>query len=224
MRTLTAAEVLSVWECSLGRPPLRQALDLLTCSAPEQPWARLPFGQVCRGLFHLRSLLFGPVMPGIVSCPKCGEQMEFTFECDSIEGAPAEPATLLRIESGERQLEMRLPTAGDLLAVRSGAELLQRCAASSVTADHDLLQAASECVAKADPLSETLLDLVCAACGHPWQAALDIVSYLGREIAYEARRLLSDVHRLASAYGWSESDILAMSPARRRAYLEMAAV
>ena len=224
MRTLTAAVVLSGWERSLGRPPLRQALDLLVCAAPEQSWAQLPFGQVCRGLFRLRSLLFGPVMPGVVSCPKCGEQMEFTFQCDSIEGALAAPAALLRIEAGERQLEMRLPTAADLLAVHTSAELLQRCAASPVVPDHDFLQAASECVAEADPLSETLLDLICAACGHPWQAALDIVSYLGREIAYEARRLLSDVHRLASAYGWSESDILAMSPARRGAYLEMAAV
>jgi hypothetical protein len=224
MRTLTAAEVLSVWECSLGRPPLRQALDLLACAAPEQPWARLPFGQVCRGLFRLRSLLFGPVMPSVVCCPKCGEAMEFTFQCDAIEEAPAAPADLLQIEAGERRLAMRLPTAGDLLAVRTAAELLQRCAAAPVEPDSDLLQAASEGVAEADPLSETLLALVCAACGHAWQAALDIVSYLGREIAYEARRLLGDAHRLASVYGWSERDILAMSPARRRAYLEMAGV
>jgi hypothetical protein len=150
--------------------------------------------------------------------------MEFTFDCDSIEAAPPAPAAPLRIDAGERRLEMRLPTAGDLLAVRSAAELLLRCAASPVEPDHDLLQVASERVAEADPLSETLLDLICAACGHPWQAALDIVSYLGREIAYEARRLLGDVHRLASAYGWREADILAMSPARRRAYLEMASV
>jgi hypothetical protein len=37
-----------------------------------------------------------------------------------------------------------------------------------------------------------------------------------------ARRLLYDVHALASAYGWSEDEVLAVSPARRRCYLEMA--
>ena len=208
----------------MGRQPLRQAIELLVCADSKQPWAELPFGQVCRELFRLRSLLFGPVMPGVVSCPKCGERMEFTFECESIEAALSAPAAPLRIEAGDREIEMRLPTAGDLLAVRSAGELVARCATSPVEVDQTLLQAASERVAEADPLSETLLDLVCAACGHPWQAALDIASYLGREIAHEARRLLGDVHRLASAYGWKEADILTMSPARRRAYLEMAGV
>jgi hypothetical protein len=33
--------------------------------------------------------------------------------------------------------------------------------------------------------------------------------------------VLREVHILASAYGWREDDILAMSPARRRIYLEM---
>jgi hypothetical protein len=30
-----------------------------------------------------------------------------------------------------------------------------------------------------------------------------------------------DVHTLASAYGWSESEILSLNPARREFYLEM---
>jgi hypothetical protein len=36
-----------------------------------------------------------------------------------------------------------------------------------------------------------------------------------------ARRLLIEVHSLASAYGWSETDILSMSEPRRALYLEM---
>ena len=36
-----------------------------------------------------------------------------------------------------------------------------------------------------------------------------------------ARRLLLDVHQLASAYGWSEMEILSLSATRRNAYLEM---
>jgi len=35
------------------------------------------------------------------------------------------------------------------------------------------------------------------------------------------RRLLVEVHALASAYGWSEQEILSLSDARRRLYLEM---
>ena len=41
-------------------------------------------------------------------------------------------------------------------------------------------------------------------------------------IAGRALRLLGHVHALARAYGWREADILAMSPARRQVYLDLA--
>ena len=53
-----------------------------------------------------------------------------------------------------------------------------------------------------------------------WQLTLDIVSFLWSEISSLAKRHLREVHTLAWAYGWSEADILAMSPARRQFYLE----
>ena len=45
-----------------------------------------------------------------------------------------------------------------------------------------------------------------------------------REVAAAARRLMADIHELASAYGWSEAAIVSMSTARRAAYLEMLTV
>jgi hypothetical protein len=72
-----------------------------------------------------------------------------------------------------------------------------------------------------DPQAEVLLDLDCPACGHSWLVVFDIASFLWGEISALARRLLRDVHSLARAYGWSESDILSMSDARRQFYLEM---
>jgi hypothetical protein len=33
--------------------------------------------------------------------------------------------------------------------------------------------------------------------------------------------MLRDVHALATAYGWREADIVAMSPWRRQVYLDM---
>jgi hypothetical protein len=42
-------------------------------------------------------------------------------------------------------------------------------------------------------------------------------------VAARAQRLLMEVHLLARAYSWRESDILAMSPARRNAYLQQVA-
>ena len=72
-----------------------------------------------------------------------------------------------------------------------------------------------------DPLAETLVNLRCAECGHQWEEELDIAAWLWVEIEARARRLLFDVHTLATAYGWSEHEILSLSEPRRTLYLEM---
>ena len=63
--------------------------------------------------------------------------------------------------------------------------------------------------------------LYCPECGHRWHATFDIVSFFWSEIDAWAYRTLHQVHRLASAYGWREADILAMSPWRRQFYLSL---
>jgi hypothetical protein len=49
----------------------------------------------------------------------------------------------------------------------------------------------------------------------------DAGSFFWSELGAWARRLLHEIHSLARAYGWSESEILTLSPARRQAYLEL---
>ena len=68
---------------------------------------------------------------------------------------------------------------------------------------------------------EIRLDLSCPLCSHRWQSGFDIVSYLLTELDFWARRSLSQVHALASAYGWSEDRILNLSEERRGRYLEL---
>jgi len=75
-------------------------------------------------------------------------------------------------------------------------------------------------MADADPLAEVELALACPGCGIEWPLAFDIQSFLWRKIEERAGRLLREIHALASAYGWREDDILALTEVRRRAYLE----
>lgn len=75
----------------------------------------------------------------------------------------------------------------------------------------------------ADPGAELTLEIACPECGAATPAELDIAAYLWTELDAWARDLLLDVHLLASAYGWSEPEILALSPLRRRYYLELCA-
>jgi hypothetical protein len=76
-------------------------------------------------------------------------------------------------------------------------------------------------MAEADPLADIQIAISCPACAQGWRAAFDILTFLWSEIEAWAWRMLSDVHTLASAYGWCERDILALSPTRRQFYLEM---
>lgn len=81
----------------------------------------------------------------------------------------------------------------------------------------------AEAAEQADPAAEVTLKIACPECGEATSAELDIASYLWTELDSWARDLLLDVHLLATAYGWSEPEILALSPLRRRYYLELCA-
>ncbi|MDQ3259154.1 MAG: hypothetical protein M3R15_35700, partial [Acidobacteriota bacterium] len=75
----------------------------------------------------------------------------------------------------------------------------------------------------ADPQALVELALQCPQCRHRWLSIFDIGSFFWDEIDGWAHRLLREIHVLASHYGWRESDILALSPQRRRTYIDMIA-
>ena len=73
----------------------------------------------------------------------------------------------------------------------------------------------------ADPQAHIEMAMRCPECALDWTAPFDVVSFLWQELDTWAARTLREVHVLASAYGWSEHDILEISPMRRRRYLEL---
>ena len=79
----------------------------------------------------------------------------------------------------------------------------------------------SQHLTEADPQAEILLDLQCPVCQHSWQSLFDIVAFFWSELQVQAQRLLQEVHVLARAYGWRESDILSLSSTRRQFYLKL---
>lgn len=125
----------------------------------------------------------------------------------------------------------RLPSSRDLAEVAGETDsraaairLLERCRASATKPlawTEDDVERVGEQMALADPLAEIRIALRCPACGNESAETLDIVSFLWEEIQARAKRLLWEVHAIASAYGWTESQVLSLSPARRSHYLEM---
>ena len=234
-----ARELLEAWEHGLGRSPAHRALTLLATASPGTPLseiARLPAGTRDLGLLRLRSELFGDRVDAVCSCPACGERLDACFNArdllrdddTAVSGASA-PARPLSLRGN--QVTVRAPNSLDLLAVAGEPDipaarraLLRRCLADTTLPDplpDDLAEELAAQIAALDPRARIELDLTCAACGHAWPAVFDIASFLWAEISAWAHRTLRDVHAIASAYGWHEADILAMSPLRRQCYLEL---
>jgi hypothetical protein len=140
-----------------------------------------------------------------------------------------------KVVSGEYEIDYRLPTTADLLEIANGPRqsltaLLDRCVVvrhpngpvQATDLPAAVIEKLSHSMAEADPYAEIQIAMDCAGCSHRWSMVFDVVSYLWGEIEDWAERLLRDVHSLASAYGWSERDIVGMSALRRRLYLELA--
>ena len=85
----------------------------------------------------------------------------------------------------------------------------------------DALDEIGERMAAADPLAETRLALHCPQCERDWEETLDIGEFMWAEIEARARRLLREVHLLATAYGWTETEVLTLGENRRARYVEM---
>lgn len=70
-----------------------------------------------------------------------------------------------------------------------------------------------------DPEARIEIALACPACAAEWNGTFDIAAIFWAELNAWARRTLQEVHAIASRYGWSEREILRLSPWRRRIYL-----
>ncbi len=241
MNHLTALELLRVWEMGLSATPVHRALYLLAIALPNCTWddlTQLSIGQRDSLLLTMREQLFGSQLASIASCPKCGEQLEFSCTVGDIRVSPKPLCTgELILELDNYTIQYRLPNSLDLeLATRHlnpvtvPQRILQSCILSvqhqqvnCEVADlpEMVLDAIAAHMAQTDPQADLQIALTCPACSHQWQSPFDIVHFLWSELHGWAQRTLIDVHRLALAYGWREVDILAMSPQRRQFYLGM---
>jgi hypothetical protein len=235
------AELLAMWERGDGERVARTALALLGAALPEESereLALLPAGSRDAELIDLRERLFGPRFMGRTSCPRCSEQLEISFDANEVRrGRASQTAFSMRIDAYD--VEARLPSTLDLEAIEgmpdvaaARAELFARCVtgvrrggeeASAEELPPDAIDAIAARMGELDPQADVAFDVDCPACLHAWREPFDVVTFLRTEIDGAARRALADVHRIALAYGWSERDILGLSPLRRAAYLELLA-
>src|SRR5438445_7806108 len=143
MRTLSASELVTVWERGIGLLPIERALVLLASARPDLPLAALPHitvGQRDGELLTLREANFGSQMTAVVTCPDCGTDLELTFDLselrpggsagESSQDSNASPSAspwaghedeakprVLSVEAPGYEVRFRLPTSSDLAHV-----------------------------------------------------------------------------------------------------------
>lgn len=242
MGALTGEDLLGIWEIGQRQSPVERAITVLAVAYPEisrDELMGLTIGQRDGHLLDIRRSLFGERLDGYTECPACGTSLEFSLTVGDIRTTgPSTQNTLLHGVAEGYEWKLRLPNSADLAvaaafpdAHAARSALLNACVVSARylgveaaldTLPEPVVNALTEQMGEADPQADVQLDLSCVACGHRWQAVFDIVSFLWSEICTCARCLLREVHVLARTYGWREADILGMSAARRRWYLEMA--
>jgi len=240
MASISTADLLAAWERGASQSMTRRVLTLLATVYPELSDAQLlslPIGQRDGLALKLRELLFGPQLNIVAKCPFCNEQLEVGLDVADIcveQNTLQHQPFALAVEGFE--LQFRLPDSQDLLHIEAVDSLdaarsvfFERCLLSATyegqecsvdTLPEEVLNKIEATMSAADPQADVELDLCCPECLHSWLAPFDIASFLWTEINAWAQRVLNEVHLLAQAYSWREADILAMSAARRRYYLE----
>lgn len=242
MHPLSSAELLEAWEQGLSENACGRTVALLSLACPEisaEEVQSLSVGERDARLLKLREWTFGPSLLSIAKCPVCRESLEWATHVSGLNFEPVQESSTAHfsVECDQYVARFRLPNIGDLTAISQCQDsetarrlLLGRCLIGARLGTEEIrveslpievTNAVVKRMTEVDPHGNVEIDLSCPACNHKWRACFDIESFFWTEINAWARRILGEIHILASAYGWREADILNLSPQRRQLYLNL---
>jgi hypothetical protein len=222
------AVLLAAWEAGCGWPEVARGaavLDVLGGAEVAGSALDLPIGELARLAARCHVEAFGGLVPGVLDCAGCGAMLDVTVDLSALPTATTPGGS---VATGDEWPAVRAPTVRDLLRAvgRPDArdvllQLLTGVAERDLEPD-ELVRLEARLEAIAGP-GFTTLRTACPDCGGDVTGDLDPAWLLWTRVERAAPELLQDVATLAGAYGWSESEVLALTPRRRAAYLELAA-
>jgi hypothetical protein len=215
-RPVAAANVLAACLHASGRQPGRA--ELLA-------W---PVSRRLQGLLAVTIATRGGDWSLTATCAArhCGAPMDLPLDLQAFR-REAEPAhTTCALPDG-RRLEVAVPTGDDQIAWLAAGDaepgaIVGRLVSRPSDADdvpQPWLAPIEAALEAADPLTTLEIETVCPECGVAVSIPLDLEARCLALLAAEQPRLIDDIHALATAYHWSEAEIIAIPPARRRQYL-----
>jgi hypothetical protein len=223
--------ILSLWERAVCRSRSDRD-DALLAEAGRPPG----LGDRNRALLAMRAALFGPVWPLSSDCPACAVECE--FEVDAMALAEALKAAPPNDSNGAFEwrgctIALHAPTSDDLRGIAghhdiptAARALFAHCLPADVDAaeltDEDVRLLERE-IERLDPAAVVTFILACPNCEHEWTSPFDVAAAFWAELKRSAELFFTDVDSLARAYGWTEEQVIGLSPVRRAAYLQLAA-
>jgi hypothetical protein len=231
---LTAAALLELNDTIGQYAPTEKGVALLSAFVPglsRSDALMLDVGSFHALLLDVCECQLGRTLTGRVECSSCDAALDVELELAALRQPPSlGPDAILEVSEDDGVIRFRLPRPADLLALDPGdgpqasrRTLLSRCVVEP--ADPPLLSEATmaamaEIMAESAPQADVIVPIACAVCGHHWQTPLDPEAFLCGDLENRAGQLIRQVHALATVYHWSEAEILALPPARRRRYLQ----
>ena len=187
----------------------------------------LPIGTRLGALVAVTRLSGRRELSRVFRCAGCNEEFEVELALDALASAQeaAEAEAPAAVEWGGTTYRPRRPTGDDLRRWRgrppSDGEIAEALGGPNDEAPAELLAAIEASLDAADPLVDAAVRSACPTCGEAVELAVDLEGELLALVRRDQDELLEDVAALAGAFHWSEHDILALPPRRRRRYLAM---
>ncbi|NND74916.1 MAG: hypothetical protein HKN44_07900 [Ilumatobacter sp.] len=216
LRPLTGADELAV-----GGQDAAAALALLTRLAPDRTIDSMSVSEIDRGLAQLYIGLYGPRADCRAACAACDDRYDFTLDLAEIVAAqdaehpgPPDRDGAWTLRDGRR---VRAPRPDDL-AQGPGGLLARVTVDGDATIDPDAI---SRFLDVAAPIMTLDFDTRCPHCGADGSVRFDLAVYLMHRLAGEREFLWRETHLIASRYGWSRAEILALPRDDRRSFVRL---
>jgi len=217
---------------SADRPTLVTALLARCVGGGGDHWWAQPVGTRIAALLHLYVFNNGSDRIELSArCVQAGCDETFGFELPlrALATQAPMPETLDVPLSGNRRVTLRRPIGRDLSRWRQ-ARPATRAQAMRMMLDDLIVDGQPEpneesviadAIIECDPIVALTVAAECPACGRSQDVAVDVEGLVLRYFGGRQRAMLRDVHRLATRYGWTEQQVLAVPPPRRAAYLAL---
>ena len=228
-------ELCGIDEDSVGGRSTLDAVRLLDRLLVDQPGAYVAPGGASSLTVPERDLLLAAVwrsswsehMAGTLTCASCDQPFDYDFDLDDLTERTRLATAELPRDDGVYLLStgvrFRLPTGDDERAVlglpldEAERTLLKQCLVNGEPdTDAPMVEKAMEQVGSGLDMD---FDAACTECGATNHMRFQMQDYLLGAIVSGWKGLVSDVHRVALAYGWGLGEIMALPRSRRRAFI-----